>query len=33
MNIKFNEKAKLALKELMDSKVNVVIRLKVLAFG
>ena len=33
MNIKFNEKAKLALKELMDSKENGVIRLKVLAFG
>jgi len=33
MNIKFNEKAKLALKELVSSKENGVIRLKVLAFG
>ena len=33
MNIKFNEKAQIALKELMNSKKNWVIRLKVLAFG
>ena len=33
MNIKFNEKAQAALKELMDSKEKGVIRLKVLAFG
>jgi len=33
MNIKFNEKAQIALKEIMDSKANGVIRLKVLAFG
>ena len=33
MNIKFNEKAQAALKELIDSKEKGVIRLKVLAFG
>lgn len=33
MNIIFNEKAKIALKELMASKESGVIRLKVLAFG
>lgn len=33
VNIKFNEKTKNALIKLQESKVNGVIRLKVLAFG